>query len=249
MIKQSVAFWCFNSLEPEEFFSKAYEIGYRGIEMVPAKHRALARQIGLEVINHNCGQIEVGLNKVINHEKLIPVYQQGIRQIAVDGIEQLIVFCGNRDGQLDAEGLANTIDGFKKIITFAEENNVVLTLELFNQEDHPDYLGDQTKFGIDLCREVNSPNLKILYDVYHMAKQNQNLLKDLVENLDLIGHLHLAAKNKRSCTADCEEIPYKEIVSCFHRVGYRGYWGQEFIVTDNLIDELKRSYDFIAACE
>ena len=228
------------------FFEAAAEIGYRGVEMVPPEHRALARSFGLEIINHNCGTIERGLNKLAHHAELIPLHRKGIDLNVEDSIKDLIVFCGNRDGQDDAEGLANTIAGFKQIAPYAEEKGVVLLFEMFNQKDHPDYMGDSSAFGFELCRAVNSPSMKIVYDIYHMALMKQPVLEDLCGNLDHVTHLHLAAAARRNCTADAVDIPYPEIVRAVHAEGYRGYWGQEFVPGNDVRDELQRAFDYIA---
>ena len=170
MLKQSVAYWCFaDRLGPENFFKEAYAIGYRGVEMVPPEQRARARDSGLEIINHNCGSIERGLNKRAHHQELIPLHQAGIDKNAADGIKDLIVFCGNRDGQDDKQGLANTIEAYQQLAPYAESKGVVLLFEMFNQKDHPDYMGDSSPFGFALCRAVNSPSMKIVYDIYHMS--------------------------------------------------------------------------------
>lgn len=251
MVKQSAAYWCYvgdGKLTPDEFFAAAAEIGIKGVEMVPPAQRQLARDHGLEIINHNCGSIENSFNKLENHAALIEQHRAGIDANAADGIKDLIVFCGNRDGQDDAEGLANTIAGYKRIVPYAEEKGVTLLFEMFNQKDHPDYMGDYTQFGLDLIGAVNSPNLRIVYDMYHMALMEQNIIADVVDNLDIMTHLHLAAAAKRNCTADCTRIPYPEIVRAIHGAGYAGYWGQEFVPGADVKGELRRAFDFINDC-
>ncbi|MFT5087338.1 MAG: hydroxypyruvate isomerase [Candidatus Latescibacterota bacterium] len=251
MVKQSAAYWCYvgdGKLSPEAFFKTAADMGIGGVEMVPPEQRQLARDHGLEVINHNCGSIENSFNKLKNHADLIQQHKAGIDANAADGIKDLIVFCGNREGQDDAEGLANTIAGYQQITPYAEEKGVVLLFELFNQKDHPDYMGDYTQFGLDLIRAVDSPNLRIVYDIYHMALMKQSIIADIVENLEIMTHLHLAAAAKRNCTADCTEIPYPEIVRAIHGAGYVGYWGQEFVPGEDVKGELQRAFDYINDC-
>ena len=251
MVKQSAAYWCYvgdRKLSPEAFFKTAADMGIGGVEMVPPEQRQLARDHGLEVINHNCGSIENSFNKLKNHADLIQQHKAGIDVNAADGIKNLIVFCGNREGQDDAEGLANTIAGYQQITPYAEEKGVVLLFELFNQKDHPDYMGDYTQFGLDLIRAVDSPNLRIVYDIYHMALMKQSIIADVVENLEIMTHLHLAAAAKRNCTADCTEIPYPEIVRAIHGAGYVGYWGQEFVPGEDVKGELQRAFDYINDC-
>jgi hydroxypyruvate isomerase len=245
MIKQSAAYWCYvgdGKLTPEEFFKTISEIGFTGVEMVPPDQRQLALDHGLTVINHNWGSIETSFNRLENHAELLEQHRAGIDANIADGIKDLIVFCGNRDGMDDAEGLANTIEGYRQLAPYAEEKGVVLLFELFNQKDHPDYMGDYTQFGLDLIRAVDSPNLRIVYDIYHMFLQEQTVIEDVVTHLDIMTHLHVAGAVDRSCTADCQEIPYREIVREIHNAGYAGYWGQEFIPKGDSRDELQRSF-------
>lgn len=248
MVKQSAAYWCYvgdGKLSPEEFFKTVADMGIVGVEMVPPEQRQLARDHGLQVINHNCGSIENSFNKLKNHADLIEQHKAGIDANVADGIKNLIVFCGNREGQDDTEGLANAIAGYRQIAPYAEEKGVTLLVELFNQKDHPDYMGDYTQFGLDLIRAVDSPNLRIVYDIYHMTLMKQSIIADVVENLHIITHLHLAAAANRNCTADCTEIPYPEIVSAIHGAGYTGYWGQEFVPGEDVKGELQRAFDYI----
>ena len=77
---------------------------------------------------------------------------------------------------------------------------------------------------------------------------DQDVVADVVDNLEIMTHLHLAAAARRNCTADCSQIPYPEIVRAIHGAGYAGYWGQEFVPGEDVKGELRRAFDYINDC-
>jgi hydroxypyruvate isomerase len=72
-------------------------------------------------------------------------------------------------------------------------------MELLNSEvDHPDYQCDRTDWGVDVCREVGSSHVKLLYDIYHMQIMEGDLIRTIRDNMDYIGHFHTAdARSER----------------------------------------------------
>ena len=63
--------------------------------------------------------------------------------------------------------------------------------ELLNSKvNHPDYMADHTEWGVRVVREVNSPNVKLLYDIYHMQIMEGDLIATIRENIAWIGHFH-----------------------------------------------------------
>ena len=69
----------------------------------------------------------------------------------------------------DEEGMENCIKGLNKIIPIAEDYGVILHMELLNSKvDHSDYMCDNSIWGVELCKQIDSNNFKLLYDIYHM---------------------------------------------------------------------------------
>ena len=91
----------------------------------------------------------------------------------------------------DEEGARNTITGLNRVKKIAEDNGVTICLELLNSKrDHHDYMCDHTAWGVRVVQEVNSPQVKLLYDIYHMQIMEGDLIETIRENIQWIGHFH-----------------------------------------------------------
>ena len=91
----------------------------------------------------------------------------------------VITFSGNRAGMSDEEGAKNTITGLNRVKKIAEDNGVVICMELLNSKvNHKDYMCDHTAWGVQVVQAVNSPHVKLLYDIYHMQIMEGDLVCD-----------------------------------------------------------------------
>ena len=244
MIKQSVAEWCYYQRGDNaiDYYQKLKQIGFSGVEMAPPEHWAAAKEAGLTLVNIGApGKIK-GLNHKENQAQLINEIRQLIQVAHQNQIEHIIIFAGNREGLPDEQGLKNCITAGKTLAKDAEMAGVVLALELFNTFDHPDYQADHPAFAFDFAKAVSSPAVKVLYDIYHMARMGENLLNDLLTNLEFIAHLHIAGCPNRDFPGDDQEIDYRSLVTAVHQAGYRGFWGHEFLPGEDRFGELKRVF-------
>ena len=127
----------------------------------------------------------------------------------------------------------SVLDGLRKLASLAEKAGVTLVLEPLNTKvDHPGYFLNHSEIGLELARAVNSPSIKLLYDVYHMQIMEGNLIPTLTENLDAIGHVHVADTPGRH-EPGTGEINYAVVLRKLREAGYDGYVGFEFAPTGN----------------
>jgi hydroxypyruvate isomerase len=102
-------------------------------------------------------------------------------------------FHGNRNGLDDRIGAEVTASTLARVAKRAEEAGVQLVLETLNSKvDHPDYMGDSTAWCVDVVKAVNSPAVKVLYDIYHMQVMEGNVIQTIRDNIQYIGHFHTA---------------------------------------------------------
>ena len=128
------------------------------------------------------------------------------------------------------QGLQNAEAGLKQILAQAETKGVVLQMELFNSKiDHPDYLCDNSTWGIELCRRLDSPNFKLLYDIYHMQISEGDVIRTIRENHRFFGHYHTAGVPGRHEIDDTQELNYPAICRAIRDTGFQGYIAQEFL--------------------
>ena len=122
----------------------------------------------------------------------------------------------------------SVLDGLKALSPLAEKAGVTLLLEPLNTlVDHKGYWLSRSTAGLELVREVNSPSIRLLYDIYHMQVMEGNLIHTLTDNLDAIGHIHVADVPGRH-EPGTGEINYSRVFAALREAGYTGFVGMEF---------------------
>ena len=115
----------------------------------------------------------------------------------------------------------------------AEETGMTLVLEPVNNiVDHPNNCLNSSRDGFALVKEVGSPALKLLYDIYHMQVMEGNLIETITKNIDLIGYIHAADVPGRH-EPGTGEIDYPNVLHALGVAGYRGTVGLEFIPSES----------------
>ena len=244
-IKQSIAWWCFaRRVEPMELIKKAAQIGYASIEMLPREYWDAVLDHGMKIaIIGGHGTLTDGLNRRENHNRIEEELSRNIELAAEYGIPSLICFSGNRRGLPDDEGIQITAEGLRRVAKMAEEKGVQLCLELLNSKvNHPDYQCDHTWWGVEVCKAVNSPAVKLLYDIYHMQIMEGDLIRTIKENIDYIGHFHTAGNPGRHDLDDEQEINYRAVMKAIAETNYTGFVGHEFTPKGDPIEALERTF-------
>jgi len=174
-----------------------------------------------------------------NHDFVIQRLREGIDLAAEVGSPAVITFTGMREpGISDEQGARNCVDCWKKVIGYAEEKKINLCLEHLNSRDnthpmkgHPGYFGDDVDFCVELIRRVDSPRMKLLFDIYHVQIMNGDVIRRLRQYKDVIGHYHTAGVPGRGELDETQELNYPAIMRAILETGYTGYVAQEFIPT------------------
>jgi hydroxypyruvate isomerase len=236
----------------------AKQLGCGSIEIIEPKHFPLLKQYGLECA---IGTIDMGsvppfikgFNNPKYHERVIKATRDSIDACAEYGFKNVISFTGMREDIPDDVGATNCVEGFKKIVGHAEKKGVTLCLEMLNTRDsshpmkgHPGYQGDHTEYCIDIIKRVGSPNLKLLFDIYHVQIMDGDVIRRIRQHKEYLGHIHTAGNPGRGELDDKQEIAYKPIMEALIEVGYNGYVGQEFIPTRDPLAGLEQA---VALCD
>ena len=244
-IKQSLCWWCFaRSTKPEQIVKEALALGIGGVELVPKDLWQTIIDSGLRLISiGGGGTFADGWNRRENHARIEQELSANIETAAKFGIRNLICFSGNRKGQPDKEGIDVTSEGLLKVARLAEQKKVMILLELLNSKvDHPDYQGDHTAWGVEVCKKVNSPAVKLLYDVYHMQIMEGDLIRTIQQNIDYIGHFHIAGNPGRSNIDDIQEINYRGVIRAIAATKFDGYVGHEYVPRGDAMQVLRDTF-------
>ena len=238
-INHSVSAWCYSKMPFEELVIQSKKIGLVGIDLVGSENWDVLKKHNLT--STMCyGDLEWKSTRSLTngwcdkefHEDLISNYIRHIELVADAGWKNLICFSGSRREISDEDGLENCIDGLNKIIPLAEKSGVILHMELLNSKiDHIDYMCDNSKWGVELCKRLNSENFKLLYDIYHMQINEGDVIRTITNNYKYIGHYHTAGVPGRNEIDQSQELYYPAIMEAIVSTGFNGYVAQEFIPT------------------
>lgn len=246
-IKHSISRWCYGSTDIHTLISWCKELGISSIELLDKEEYEIVLEAGLDcaVVNGSKLGITKGFNDPSLHSQLLEDYSTLIPEVAKAGLKTVITFSGNRNGMSDEEGLANCVMGLKPVVKLAEENGVMVVMELLNSYvDHADYMCDHTTWGVKLVDAVGSNNFRLLYDIYHMQIMEGNVVNTITKYSDYIAHYHTGGVPGRNEINISQELNYPFIVKSIIETGYDGYLGQEFIPSmENAFESLKEAIE------
>lgn len=231
-IRQSVSRWCYAKYSLDELAKYAAHIGLQGIDLLEPQEFDVPGRYGLVCTMGyaGMGSIASGLNRVSNHDALEAGLRKNVGTAVKHKVPNLILFSGNRNGMGDDEGLRNSVAGLNRLKKIAEDNGVVLCVELLNSKvNHPDYMADRSAWGIKLMEEVNSPNVKLLYDIYHMQIQEGDLLRTIQKNMGWMGHFHTGGVPGRHELNEDQEVRWDGVMRGIAATTYTGYVAHEFV--------------------
>jgi hydroxypyruvate isomerase len=246
IISQSVAWWCFvpEKLTPEHFVRAVAEAGFKAVELVPPEYWSLVKDHGLAISAIAAHlPLTIGLNRRDLHERLEEEIRTSLANAQRLGIPSLICFSGNRSGLKDDAGAEITAEGFARVAPAAEAAGIDLALELLNSKvDHPDYQADHTAWGVQVCRAVGSPRVKLLYDIYHMQIMEGDVIRTIRSSKDYISYYHTAGNPGRGDLDQHQELYYPAILKAIKETGHTGYITHEFVPKGDPIAALKSTF-------
>jgi hydroxypyruvate isomerase len=233
-INHSVCRWTYSDLSLDELCLTVKQIGFSAIDLVGPKEWNILKNHG--VYSSMCNGAEINLTEGFNdtqyHATLVKNYTEHIELVSAAGYKNIICFSGNKKGMDDETGLKNSAEGLKKLMSLAEKKGVVVQMELFNSKvNHPDYMCDNSAWGIELCKRIGSPNFKLLYDIYHMQINEGDIIRTITDHHQYFGHYHTAGVPGRNEIDETQELYYPAIMKAIVATGYKGYVAQEFIPT------------------
>lgn len=245
---------CIEMMFPEfpltERIFKAKEAGFTGVEFWGWENKDLhaigdaAGSAGIAVTDCCVGTRDAARAAQYNKGAMLvrenaPVYaemvEETIAAVTPLGIKTLIATTGqalegvDRRKQQDA-----AVECLSAAAPVLARHGITLVLEPLNIiVNHKGYYLDTSKQAFNILREVNSLNVRLLYDVYHQQITEGNLIQTITENIGLIGHFHIADVPGRH-EPGTGEINYKNVFSAISSSGYKGYVGCEYAPSEGL---------------
>ena len=245
-IKQSVSRWCYKETPLDQLCVYASQIGLKAIDLLNPEDYEVPRRYGLvcSMGYAGGGEIVSALNRVENHARIEEGFRKYIPLAAKAGVPNVITFSGNRDGMSDQEGAKNTIAGLNRVKKIAEDNGVVICMELLNSKvNHKDYMCDHTAWGVQVMEAVNSPHVKLLYDIYHMQIMEGDLIATIQQNIQWLGHFHTGGVPGRHELDGTQEVQWDGVMRGIAATNFQGYVAHEFVPARDPLTSLRQAVD------
>jgi hydroxypyruvate isomerase len=253
--KHSVTYWTLGLTEWNWSFERICEtakrLGIESIELVSPDFFSTLASHGLGCALAVNGMPDPPFSRGVNnpryHEEVIARTREAIDESSRFGVPNVIAFVGYKwldaldpkSGEIAAtEAIDNSVKALRALSDHAKQRGVTICLEHLNTRDsshpmkgHPGYQGDDVNLCAEIIRRVGSPNVKLLFDVYHVQIMHGDVIRRIREHAGIIGHVHTAGNPGRGELDDRQEIHYPGIARALADVAYRGFLGHEFIPT------------------
>jgi hydroxypyruvate isomerase len=232
----------------EQCCQMAAELGVKGFDLIGPQDWPVLKQYGLLPTMVPGGtSIANGANRVENHEKMVPLMREAIEKAASVGAPDVIALSGARKGLPDEQGIENSVKFFNQVKAVAEDKGVTVCLELLNSKvNHPDYQCDHTWWGVEVCKRVNSPRVKLLYDIYHMQIMEGDVIRTIKDNIQWIDHFHTGGVPGRHEIDDTQELNYRAVAKAIVEAGFTGWLAHEY---NNPKDPRKALEEALEICD
>jgi hydroxypyruvate isomerase len=238
-VRHSVMAWCYDGVPTDELIAACARMGLAAMEGIDDKHYPAIKAAGMGVSLVGSHGFARGPLDPANREFCLKSLRDGIDLAAQVGAPGVITFTGMRkEGISDQQAIAHCVECWKSVIGYAEEKQVNLCLEHLNTRDdthpmkgHPGYFGDDVELCIDLIKQVDSPRMKLLFDIYHVQVMHGDVIRRLRLYKDYIGHVHTAGVPGRNEIDATQEVNYPAVMRALVETGYQGYVAHEFIPT------------------
>ena len=207
---------------------KQYEIwGWWDLEM--EEYRLAQQKSGLQIAGL-CTRMVSLTDPVLREE-----YVRGLRETAEVcrkmGCKTVISQVGaEREGVSREEQHQSIVEGLRASVPILQENDLTLVIEPLNTRiDHAGYYLWSAQEAFQIVEEVGDPHVKVLYDLYHQYVMDDLDVDLLVQNIDKVGHFHMAGYPGRHEPMQDSEIDYLVILEAIRRSGYGKSVGMEYI--------------------
>ena len=219
----------------EDSCREAARLGIKGFDLIGPADWPTLKKYGLVPSMYPGGPggtIPVGPSHKEEHARLLPLMHAAIDDAAAGGVPNIIVLVGERRGLADAEGADNCVAFLNAVKAHAEDKQVTICMEYLNSKvNHKDYMFDHIAWGVDAMKRVNSPRVKILYDIYHAQIMDGDIVRNIRDHFQWIGHFHTGGNPGRKEIDETQELNYRFIMKAIADLGFTGFVTHEYSPT------------------
>ena len=179
------------------------------------------------------GTIPVALNRKENHERLTGAHARRHRRgRGQRRAEHHLASPATATAWPMRKAPTTASPSSNEIKAHAEDKQVTICMEYLNSKvNHKDYMFDHIAWGVDVMKRVNSPRVKILYDIYHAQIMDGDIVRNIRDHFQWIGHFHTGGNPGRHEIDDTQELNYRFIMQAIADLGFTGFVTHEYSPT------------------
>jgi hydroxypyruvate isomerase len=236
-IKQSCFTRSFGpGMKSDDMFQTAARLGAVGFDTLPPPQWPTLKKYGLMPTMAIGGgvTIENGIIHKEMHNDLAKSLQGFLDICASGGCPNALIAGGQRKGLSYSAGADNAVAFLNQVKGHAEDKGITLCVEVMNDKyPNPalgriDQVANHLDWVIDVCTRVNSPRVKVLFDIYHVQIMDGNVAANIKACFPLIGHFHAAGVPGRHELDETQELNYGFIFRTIADLGYTGFVAHEY---------------------
>ena len=213
---QAVEFWKWSNKNIDEIHAKVIKDGLKvSVFNIDSSNPRLSDELSHGILN--AGRKD---DFVCALKESIPIYKKL-------GASAMIVLVGEKLDLPYEIQINNIIEVLKTAAAIVEKENINLIVEPLNDYDRKNYFLPRAHEIAEIIRTVNSSNIKLLLDLYHEQLMAGNLINTIIQNIDIIGHIHIADVPGRH-EPGSGEINYMNVLNILKKFNYKNYVGFEF---------------------
>jgi len=239
----------------DDMCREAARVGCHGFDLVGPQDWPTLKKYGLICTMAPAMGVTIrdGLIRPELHDAIDRAMHAEIDQCAASGCPNIITVGGERRGIGYDEGKDHAAALLNRVKAHAEDKGVTICIEVVNSKytdpefGRADAIFDHLLWGVDLCKRVNSPRVKILFDIYHVQIMDGNVCANIREYVPLIAHFHAAGVPGRHELDDTQELNYRFVAKTIADLGFTGYIAHEWRPSPGRdpVESLQRVFDIM----
>ena len=224
------------ALSFDDMCREAARLGVYGFDLIAPEDWPTLRRHGLEPLLVGTGGVDFD-NGIIHpevHDGIEASIRPYIDMCADEGVRTIITIGGQRRGMSYEEGAENAVAFLNRIKGQLEERNVTIAIENMNNRitdprfGREDQIFGHWDWGVGVCERVDSPNVKLVCDIYHLQIMDGDLARYIRDTQRWIAHFHVAGVPTRNEIDYTQEINYRYIAEVIADLDYDGYVSHEW---------------------
>jgi len=258
-IRLSVVTWGFRC--PFDFLCEtAKQNGVSSLELLPPEKWERAKQNGMQVLVANGADlgVERGFCNPDFHAQLQERYFRFIPKASEAGIKMIICYSGIKPDISSEEAMKYCVEGLKPVIRYAEKYGVTIVMELISsnlsnalwwQHTFPHYACDNIVWGKMLADKIDSPNFKLLYDIWQMNNMGADIVDDIQKYHPYIALYHISGKDRKAISNTGGDIDYHAVFEAIRATGYTGFIGIEYLIEKEIPESIRSAVLLVNSAE